>query len=372
MVFGLLVAWVLVRYPFPGRALVDALVDLPFALPTAVAGIALTAVYRANGWLGRCLEPLGIQVAFTPLGIVVALTFIGLPFVVRTVQPVLEDLEPGDRGGGGQPRGDPLADVPPRDPAGAPAGAPHRLRAGLRARARRIRLGGVHLGQHADEDGDHAAADHDEARAVRLRRRDGDRVVMLVLSFVLLLAINVLQAWAGSARRARRPHHARDTLERRARRADRAARGRSLLTAVALAFLAVFLLRAAGRGLREAFANGIGGRTGARSTDPEALAPIRLTLLTAAVVVPLEPGLRRGRGLGDRAVRVPRQELLITLIDLPFAVSPVISGLVFVLLFGAQGFFGPWLAAHDIQIIFAVPGIVLATSSSRSRSSRAS
>ncbi len=92
-VFGLLVAWVLVRYRFPGRRAVDAMVDLPFAMPTAVAGIALTAVYSSNGWIGRYLEPLGINVAFTPLGVIVALTFIGLPFVVRTVQPVLQDLE---------------------------------------------------------------------------------------------------------------------------------------------------------------------------------------------------------------------------------------------------------------------------------------
>jgi sulfate transport system permease protein len=91
--FGLLTAWVLVRYTFPGKKLIDALVDLPFALPTAVAGIALTAVYASNGWIGSLLEPHGIKVAFTPLGVVVALTFIGLPFVVRTVQPVLEDLE---------------------------------------------------------------------------------------------------------------------------------------------------------------------------------------------------------------------------------------------------------------------------------------
>ena len=93
-VFGLLVAWVLVRYRFPGKQIVDALVDLPFALPTAVAGIALTALYAGNGWIGRWLEPIGIKIAFTPLGVFVALTFIGLPFVVRTVQPVLEDVEP--------------------------------------------------------------------------------------------------------------------------------------------------------------------------------------------------------------------------------------------------------------------------------------
>jgi len=91
-VFGLLVAWVLVRYPFPGRRIADALVDLPFALPTAVAGIALTGLFAANGWFGALLAPLGIKVAFTPLGVLVALTFIGLPFVVRTVQPVLEEL----------------------------------------------------------------------------------------------------------------------------------------------------------------------------------------------------------------------------------------------------------------------------------------
>jgi sulfate transport system permease protein len=92
--FGLVVTWVLVRYRFPGRRLMDALVDLPFALPTAVAGIALTTLYAPNGWLGAPLDRLGVKVAFTPLGITLALTFIGLPFVVRTLQPVLESLDP--------------------------------------------------------------------------------------------------------------------------------------------------------------------------------------------------------------------------------------------------------------------------------------
>ena len=92
-VFGLLTAWVLTRYTFPGKRFIDALVDLPFALPTAVAGIALTAIYAPNGWIGSLLAPHGIKVAFTPIGVVIALTFIGLPFVVRTVQPILEDLE---------------------------------------------------------------------------------------------------------------------------------------------------------------------------------------------------------------------------------------------------------------------------------------
>ncbi len=93
-VFGFLVAWVLVRYRFPGRKVVDALIDLPFALPTAVAGIALTTVYSSHGWIGRLLYAAGIESAFTPLGVVIALVFVGLPFVVRTVQPVLENLSP--------------------------------------------------------------------------------------------------------------------------------------------------------------------------------------------------------------------------------------------------------------------------------------
>jgi sulfate/thiosulfate transport system permease protein len=93
-VLGTVVAWALIRYQFPGRALLDAIVDVPFALPTAVSGLALTAVLAPNGWIGRFLAPLGIKAAFTPLGITLALVFIGLPFVVRTVQPVLEELEP--------------------------------------------------------------------------------------------------------------------------------------------------------------------------------------------------------------------------------------------------------------------------------------
>ena len=91
--FGMILAWALVRYSFPGKKIVDTLVDLPFALPTAVAGIALTAIYAKNGWVGQFLEPLGLKIAFTPIGIMIALIFIGLPFAVRTVQPVLEDLD---------------------------------------------------------------------------------------------------------------------------------------------------------------------------------------------------------------------------------------------------------------------------------------
>ncbi len=93
-VFGLVIAWTLVRYEFPGRRIIDALIDVPFALPTAVSGIALTAIYSQNGWIGRWLQPLGIHAVFSPLGIVIAMTFIGLPFIVRSLQPSMEDLDP--------------------------------------------------------------------------------------------------------------------------------------------------------------------------------------------------------------------------------------------------------------------------------------
>jgi len=174
VIFGGIVAWVLVRYKFPGKRIIDALVDLPFALPTAVAGIALTTLYSQNGWIGRYLEPLGIKVAFTPLGVLVALTFIGLPFVVRTVQPVLEDAERELEEAAaslGASRWQIFAQVifPTVFPALLTGFA-----LGLCACHRRIRLGGVHRRQHADGVGNHAAVHHYQAGAIRLHRGHGD------------------------------------------------------------------------------------------------------------------------------------------------------------------------------------------------------
>ena len=150
-------------------------IDLPFALPTAVAGITLTTLYAPNGWLGAPLEPYGIKVAFTPLGITIALIFIGLPFVVRTLQPVIEDLDVEVEEAATSLGASRLGRADARHPAVSLSGVADRLRAGVRARGRRVRLGRLHLRQHADADGDRAAADHHQARAVRLRGRDGDR-----------------------------------------------------------------------------------------------------------------------------------------------------------------------------------------------------
>lgn len=199
--FGLIVAWVLVRYQFPGKRLVEALVDLPFALPTAVAGIAYTAIYSSQGWLGKYLEAVGLKVAFTPIGVIMVLIFIGLPFVVRTVQPVLEDIEP---------------EV---EEAAAILGA-HRWQTFTRVLLPTVwpaLLTGFAMA-FARAVGEYGSVifiagnmpmrteitplliitkleQYDYAGATALA------VVMLVIAFALLLLINLLQAWSGSRRR---------------------------------------------------------------------------------------------------------------------------------------------------------------------------
>jgi sulfate transport system permease protein len=198
-VFGFVVAWVLVRYRFPGRRVVDALVDLPFALPTAVAGIALTSLYAETGWLGRPLAALGLKVAFTPLGVGVALTFIGLPFVVRTLQPVLEALDPEVEEAArslGAGRGETLRRVL------LPAIAPAWLTGTALAFARALGEYGsvVFISGNMPMRTEIAPLvimtkleQYDYAGATAIA------VTLLVASFLLLGAINLLQAW--SARR---------------------------------------------------------------------------------------------------------------------------------------------------------------------------
>ncbi len=197
---GFLVAWVLVRYRFPGKRLFDALVDLPFALPTAVAGIALSSIYAGNGWIGRHLEPLGLKVAFTPLGVLVALIFIGLPFVVRTVQPVLEDFEQeleeaaASLGAG---RGQTFVRVI------LPAVLPALMTGFALAFARA-------LGEYGSVifiAGNMPMVSEITPLLIVTKLEQFDyagataiAVVMLVSSFALLLAINMLQAWSRSRR----------------------------------------------------------------------------------------------------------------------------------------------------------------------------
>jgi sulfate ABC transporter permease protein CysT/sulfate ABC transporter permease protein CysW len=357
-VFGLLVAWVLARYRFPGRAFLDALVDFPFALPTAVAGLTLTALWSDNGWIGRFLEPLGLKVAFAPAGIVLALTFVGLPFVVRAVQPVLQDLDPE------------------LEEAAGVLGA-SRLQAFLRVLLPNLLpplLTGFTLA-FARALGEYGSIvfisgnlpmkteiapllivtkleQYDEGGATAIA------VVLLLASFALVFAANALQRWTrrlagASAMAASRGFRPAPTL------AENPAVRRALVAA-AVGFLGVFVLLPLASVFAQAFRKGPAAYVAA-ITEPNAVAAIRLTLLTAAIVVPFHLAFGLLTAWSVAKFRFRGKGLLVTLVDLPFAVSPVIGGLVFVLLFGRRGFFGPLLAAHDWKVIYAVPGIVLAT-----------
>jgi len=352
--FGLLLACVLARYRFPGRAFVDALVDLPFALPTAVAGLTLTAVYSANGWLGRFL---GFTVAFSPLGVVLALTFVGLPFVVRTVQPVLEDLD---------------AEL---EEAAAVLGAsrlqtfrrivfpnllPPLLTGFALAFARALGEYGsiVFISGNMPFRTEIAPLlivtkleQYDTAGATAIA------LVLLVASFLLVFTINALQRWT------RRRAGASTVIGRGFRRAPALADSPALrrsLVAGAFLLLALLLFVPLAAVFAQALRKGPAAYLAAIS-QPAALSAIRLTLLTAAIAVPLHLVFGVLTAWLVAKFRFPGRGLLVSLIDVPFAVSPVIAGLLFVLLFGRQGFLGPFLAAHDVKIIFAVPGIVLAT-----------
>ena len=198
LVFGLVAAWVLVRYDFPAKRLFDSLVDLPFALPTAVAGIALTAIYSSHGWIGRYLEPLGIKAAYSPLGVVIALTFTGLPFVVRTVQPVLEDLDKEVEEAAASLGADRWQTV---SRVVWPAVLPAALTGFAMAFARAVGEYGsvVFIAGNMPMRTEITPLliitkleQYDYAGATAIA------VVMLVVSFVLLLAINLLQAWNGA------------------------------------------------------------------------------------------------------------------------------------------------------------------------------
>ena len=200
-VFGFIIAWVLVRYRFPGKRLLDALIDLPFALPTAVAGIALSTLYAPNGWIGSLLAGYGIRIAYTPWGVLVAMVFIGLPFTVRTLQPVLQRTGPRGRGSRRDLGRDAAADDRAGGAAHAVAGAADRRGHGLRPRRRRIWLRSSSSPAICRWVSEIAPLlivikleQYDYAGAAAIG------VVMLAASFVMLLALNGLQVWAAKQR----------------------------------------------------------------------------------------------------------------------------------------------------------------------------
>ncbi len=338
-------AWVLVRYPFPGKRFVDALVNLPFALPTAVAGITLATLYAGNGWLGSHLEPLGIKVAYTPLGIVFALTFITLPFVVRTLQPVIEDIETEVEEAAatlGASRWQTFVKVI------FPAIGPALLTGFALAFARAL----GEFGSVIFIAGNMPLVSEIVPLLIISKLEQYDvlgatalAVVMLAISFVLLLAINALQWWAanrhrnaeplevaaGKAEQGERAHEQQQTDPRHAgaglgaRHPARASASASSFFFLGLPLVAVFV---------EALAQGLPIYLEALK-DPETRSAIWLTIVIALAVLPFNILFGVAAAWAIAKFDFRGKSLLITLIDLPFAVSPVVAGLIFILVFGS-------------------------------------
>lgn len=364
-VFGLVLAWVITRYRFPGRRILDGLIELPFALPTAVAGITLSKMYANTGELGGPLASLGIDVAYTHLGIIVALTFVGVPFVVRAVQPVLEDLdgqmeEAAHMLGASRVRTFFRVILPELTP-------PLLAGFGL-ALARGIGEYGsvIYISGNSAKNGTQVvsyiimqklnggAAAYNEAAAVAL--------VLLVISFVLLFGINLVQHWA--ARRAGETSGGHGSAAAVVTQGNAALRW--LLTALALLFVVVVLVLPLVSVIVKSLAEGVQFYLDAISTK-YVVSALRVTLLAAGITLVVNTFFGLVASWALTRYRFKGQRLLGTLIDIPFSISPVIAGLAFVMTFGRMGWAAPALDAlndalgTNIALVFSVPGVVLAT-----------
>ena len=371
-VAGLAIAWILVRYRFPGRALLDAALDLPLALPAVVTGLTLVTVYGDRGWLGSLLLPLGIQVSYSRLGVYMAMLFSSLPFVVRAVQPVLMCLDSA------------LEEAA----AGLGASPGRRFREVLLPLLLPATLTGIALG-FARAVGEYGAVVliasnlpfKDLIAAVlimqRLEQYDiaGATVlglVMLLFALVMLWAINLLQAWNQPRRGGAgggQPRMILRTNDLCDPGLDSQAFGskRFFLVGSVLVYLALVLMVPTANLFFQALRGGLGPLM-ATLGQREFLTALRLSLAIAAIALPLNMafGLCAAWAITHRQADKPLQQarsssLLLSLIDLPLSISPVVAGLMIVLLYGRGGWFSPLLDAGQIRIVFAWPGMVLAT-----------
>ena len=361
-VFGLLLAWVLVRFDFRGKRIIDGLIELPFALPTAVAGITLSKMYSTGGELGGPLSHLGIYVSYTHLGILVALVFIGIPFVVRTVQPVLEKFsrtyeEAAFVLGAGPFTVFRRVILPELRPA-LLTGFGLAFARGLGEYGSVIYISG------------NSARDHTQVISYIIMQKlnyldyEGATVIalmMLVLSFVLLLFINALAVY--QANRIGTDYHvARQTgYERKSSTA-----GEYALIAVSVLFIFFMLVMPLISVIRNSLSSGIGFYLNSLNTEyVRSAAHVTLLATVIALIVNTLFGLSAAWLLTRFTFR--GKQVLGALIDIPFSVSPVIAGLAYIMTFGRLGWVWPLLEklnsslGTDIQIVFAVPGVVLAT-----------
>ena len=362
-VFGLLLAWVLVRYDFPGKRLVDAMIELPFALPTAVAGITLTKMYSDNGFMGKLFGLFGIQVSYTRLGIIIAMIFIGIPFVVRAIQPVLEKLpaeieEAGTMLGASRPYVFFHVVLPELIP-------PLLAGFGL-ALARGIGEYGsvIYISGNSAKNGTQVisyiimqklnagSADYEGAAAIAL--------VMLLISFALLFVINMLQLLA--AKRSGGDNYTRSAAVREEKKTTAA----YILIAAALLFFVVMLVLPLLSVIYRSLKDGLDLYVEA-ITAQYTLSALRVTLIAALIAVCVNTVFGLCASWLLSKYQFKGNKVLSTLIDIPFSISPVIAGLAFIMTFGRMGWATPiieWinnLLGTDISLVFSVPGVVLAT-----------
>ena len=363
-VFGLLLAWVLVRYDFPGKRIVDAMIELPFALPTAVAGITLTKMYSDNGLLGKFFGLFGIDVSYTRLGIIIAMVFIGIPFVVRAIQPVLEKLpaeveEAGTMLGASRTRIFFSVILPELMP-------PLLAGFGL-ALARGIGEYGsvIYISGNSAKNGtqvisyiimqklNSGSADYEGAAAIAL--------VMLIISFVLLFIINMLQLLA--ARRSGGKNYVQKTAQGHENKKSAAV---YILTAIALLFFIVMLVLPLFAVIYRSLKDGVSLYLSAISAK-YTLSALKVTLIAAVIAVAVNTVFGLCASWLLSKFNFKGNKILSTLIDIPFSISPVIAGLAFIMTFGRMGWATPaveWindLLGTDISLVFSVPGVVLAT-----------
>ena len=363
-IFGLLLAWVLVRYDFPGKRIVDAMIELPFALPTAVAGITLTKMYSDNGLLGKFFGLFGIDVSYTRLGIIIAMVFIGIPFVVRAIQPVLEKLpaeveEAGTMLGASRTRIFFSVILPELMP-------PLLAGFGL-ALARGIGEYGsvIYISGNSAKNGtqvisyiimqklNSGSADYEGAAAIAL--------VMLIISFVLLFIINMLQLLA--ARRSGGENYVQKTAQGHENKKSAAV---YILTAIALLFFIVMLVLPLFAVIYRSLKDGVSLYLSAISAK-YTLSALKVTLIAAVIAVAVNTVFGLCASWLLSKFNFKGNKILSTLIDIPFSISPVIAGLAFIMTFGRMGWATPaveWindLLGTDISLVFSVPGVVLAT-----------
>ncbi len=356
-VLGLALAWVLVRYDFQGKRLMDGLIELPFALPTAVAGISLTHLYSDQGWIGRLFAEAGVKIAYTRTGITIAMIFVGIPFVVRSVQPVLEKLdrqyeEAAAMLGAGQIYTFFHVILPELFPA-LLAGFGLAFARGIGEYGSVVFIAGniPYKTQIAPLLIMTKLEQYKYADAIAIA------LVLLALSFLLMLLINSIQlhmqkfsqGGIHSLRKVTEPH--RDEGSRFVK---------YLLIAICAVFLFVMLVLPLTVVIANAFRDGWKVYR-ENVLDEYTIKAFRLTLLAtvSAVAVNTVFGLSASYLLSKFYFR--GRQVLATLIDIPFSISPVIAGLIFILTFGNMGWMGDFLKAHGIKIVFATPGVILAT-----------